>query len=189
MKQTGEKVEIGSGFRDEKDQPLEPEEQPVKRTLFSAAEASAGTLTSGAPVGSLPLAISSEMSAFDAAGLLTSACRNCVHWRQDENAAFRSRYTISELRAILRIDVVVKNDDVLAALDDVDQIGVALESMGVCKALSSALRDDIVTHFSATCPDTYPNGAPLQSMFRSRDARATTRARDSIFTIASGRKP
>jgi hypothetical protein len=51
--------------------------------------------------------------------------------------------------------------------------------------------DDVVTFYTATCPDTAPNGAPLGLLFKpkSEARRGVARARDAILLTASGRKP
>jgi len=193
----GEKVEIGSGFREEDGTKIEPELQPVKKIIVSETTVDIGSGPDGGQrVGALPLAITSEMPAIEAADMLTSLCHACIFWRPDEWPRVRATLTPQEIGA-LRATLLAKTSDEIPQLDDGNDDFYALDhamsdgTHGVCKALSDMAGDDVVTFYTATCPDTAPNGAPLGLLFKpkSEARRAVMRGRDAILLTASGRKP
>ena len=196
MKNKGEKVEIGSGFRDDDGRTFEPELQPVRRTMISEADASAGGgPENGARVGTLPLAITSEMPAFEAAEMLAKTCHRCAYWRPDVWPEVRrtmestpeGRASLNQVRAAmlgLGAAVIPEMDN----NDDPSDVEHALGAAGVCEALSSIFGDYMVTMPGATCPESGPGGEPLTDLFRPRAGgearREAARVRDEILFTA-----
>jgi hypothetical protein len=197
MKNLGEHITVGSGFTEEDGTKLEPELQPVKHTIDTSAEVNTGVGPDGGQqVGSLPVAITTEMPAIEAADALISLCHDCIFWRPDEWPAIREKLSLEE-KGALRATLLSKTASEIPQLDDgnddyhsIDH-ALANGTHGVCKALSDMAGDNVITFYTATCPDTAPNGQPLPLLFKpkSEARRAVMRARDAILITASGRKP
>lgn len=183
MKTLGDKFQIGHGFREEDGTKIEPEEQPVKRTLESTATVDAGDLGNRF---ALPLSVTSEMSALEAADLLSKQCHLCEHWRQDEfqrDIPSIPQFDLDQIRAQC-IDLSTEThltDQDRAAADPM------LAIMGKCMALSEMANADIYSHPQATCPATAPNGSELPFLFKPREKKTEAMIRDRMLRIAQGR--
>lgn len=195
MKTNSDQFQIGRGARDEHDQKLEPEEQPVRRILTSDAKMDAGDLGDAieAQQGrslSVPLSVTAEMIALDAIEMLARQCHLCVHWRRDE---FQREKKILEATAVGRRDLdVMRAQAIDCGADvpenvDLSEADPVLAIMGKCMALSDLARDSIYSHPQACCPANGPGGEPLPLLFKPRSERDEMAVRDRILNAAQGR--
>lgn len=193
MKTTGDEFTIGHGIRDERGEKLEPEEQPVRRTLTTTADVTGGTVVQEAGSPSMRASVSVDLDATEAATLLAESCQFCANWSQAE---WRRDRTLLESTAVGRADldrirVQAIDLDPSSILDDSQRQSAdpILDCMGKCMAISEIVNDGIYSHPLATCPSTLPNGSPLPHLFTPhRDARReVTRIRDRVLLTAAGK--
>lgn len=193
MKKLGDRLEIGHGIRAEDGTRLEPEEQPVKRTLDSTASVDAGAVGKAieAERGSalaLPLAVTVEMTAAEAAEALSQRCGLCEHWRPDEfqrDIPRMDRRDLDRMRADC-LDL----DPKLALTERQRQVADPLLSvLGKCMALSAVCAPEpIYCHPEATCPANLPDGTPTPLLFKPRAKATEVQIRDRMLRLAQGRK-
>ena len=195
MKTIRDRYQIGHGFQEEDGTKLEPELQPVRRIIDSAAEVN-GAENIEKQLGrdlSLPLQITSESTAIETAELLAQQCHRCAHWSQ---TAWDHDRRILEQTAVGRADLDRMRAQAIDCGADVkitDSARVSadplLDCMGKCHALSEIANDGIYSHPEPTCPDRDPAGNPLPLLFKpkSEEKRAVTSIRDRLLGLASGK--
>lgn len=193
MKNLGEKLEVTHGARADDGTKLEPEEQGVRRTILTDAAAKHGDDA----VGTMRASLVTEMSAAEAAVIFSQPCHLCAHWRPDEWPAARRKLEstpegiadLNRMRAALLSSGSVGMENNGESFDV--EHALAHGRIGVCKALTEILRDDMFTDRDATCPDALPDGSPLPALFAPRrgdERRASDATRDQILRLAQGRK-
>lgn len=190
MKNLGERIDIGHGARADDGTKLEPEEQPVRRVIATEAEAKHGDNV----VGAIRTNITADMTAIEAAAILSQPCHLCMHWRPDEWPAARRRLEstpegLADLNR-MRAALLGSGSAGLANGDEGFDVEHALAHgrIGVCKALSDLFRDDMLTEREATCPSQGPNGETIPPLFvakRGDARRASDSTRDSVLRTAS----
>lgn len=189
MKIHGDRFQIGHGARDEKDQRLEPEEQPVRRILETSGTVNVGTPEQGAPVGlSVPASVSAEMSAEDMEAVLATQCQFCANW--DQAAWAKERHTINPIDLDrMRAQALDCAAGTVLTEQQKQSADPLLDCMGKCQALTELLGDDMYAHPQASCPEATPDGHALPILFRPRDGAKKLRAhvRDRIMRAAQGR--
>lgn len=190
MKNLGEKIEIGAHVRADDGTKLEPEEQPVTRTIATAADVSLGDgPTGGAATGAaMRTSLVAETTAGELAATLTRPCRLCAHWRPDEwTAARRALEAAPEGRALLskvRGEMILDGHGGSHGEFDHSDLEDNLRIFGVCKILTDLLGDYMVTFPTACCPEGYAH------LFKPRDGesrRLSSKARDEVMAHAQGR--
>lgn len=191
MKNLGEKIDVGFGGRADDGTKLEPEEQGVRRTIFTDADAKHGDDS----VGQMRASIVAEMSAIEAAELISKPCHLCAHWRPDEWPRLRRKMEttpegvadLNRVRAAL-LSMGGATIPQLQNNDDFHDVEHALGAAGVCKALTDLYQQNMVTMPTACCPDSGPDGLPLPSLFVARrgdERRTSISTRDHILRLAS----
>lgn len=191
MKNLGEKIEVGFGARDDRGAKMEPEEQPVVRTIASEAGVRLGNGPTGSEgyVASLPLALRSEMPAFEAADVLARVCANCAHFcPEDWPATRRAIESTAEGRDAmnkLRAELLARGNGDLRGLEgEMQNVEAVLSRFGVCKALSAEIGEPQMTLPEGVCPAGHVHFATK----RGGVARRTIDSiRDSIMRLASKR--
>ena len=190
MKNLGERIDVGFGAREDDGTKLEPEQQPVRRTIFTDADAKHGEDA----VGNLRASITADMTAVEAAALLAQPCHLCGHWRPDEWPRIRAKMeaTPEGLADLNRLRAAYLANGGAGLEDGNDGYDVehalAHGRIGVCKALTDLLRNDTLTDRDACCPDVDGAGNPLPPLFVARhggEARAVDKTRDEILKLAS----
>lgn len=178
---------VGGLIFDEYGNKVEPEQQPVVRTLEARTIVDG---TSGEQLGTLPGRVQSVQAAGVFAQDLRSKCVGCAHFdrrgfavvRKKMAATLEGHRQLNELRASLLESGNADITNLHEAEDgDLDVEG-ALSMMGLCRAFGELLRDDIVVHPLANCPEG-------QNLFKPRDNaadKAGAAAYDHILRLAQG---
>jgi hypothetical protein len=179
----------------------EPEELPARRILDVSAPAKmSGT---GEVVGLFKTYVTYETDVQTIAQGERNACHRCQFWdhalwanklyhdwqlqpgRREEMNAWRGHLISSHLR-----------DDARSLVQDADNdidVEAALQSMGVCQALTEIYGKDpmVVTHPLSSCPEVDNKGQPAPNLFVDRDAkmaRMGSALYDTVMRLAQGKK-
>lgn len=178
---------VGGLILDERGDRVEPEQQPVVRTLDAQTVVSG---SNGGRLGVLPGRIQSVQPAGVFADDLRRKCVGCAHFDRRGFAALRKKMTatldghrqLNELRASLLESGNTDIADLHEAEDgDLDVEG-ALSTMGLCRAFGELVRDDVAVHPLANCPEGH-------DFFKPRDNaadKAGAAAYDHIMRLAQG---
>lgn len=180
-------IRVGGALSDGEGNKLEPEQQPVTRTVELPAPA-VGTETG--TLGTMRGAIEIVQPAGIFADDLRTKCCNCVHFDNPGFLAAKKRLEgTAEGRKQLHVLRAALLDTGNASVRDMhaDDEGDfnpdhALSTMGLCRALSELAKDEVAVHPLANCPE----GANL---FKARDMSADRRgsiAYDAIMRSADG---
>lgn len=176
---------VGGLISDEHGDKVEPEQQPVVRAVDATIQVSG---SSGGVLGEIGGRINQVQSAGVFAQDLRSKCIGCAHFDRRGFAELRKRMTatmdghrqLNELRASL---LESGNATLTAAHESQDgdmDVEGALASMGLCRAFGDLVRDDVVVHPLANCPES-------QNLFKPRDSaadKAGAAAYDHIMRLA-----
>lgn len=196
MKNLSDRVDIGHGAREEDGTKLEPELQPVVRTIESASGVSLGNDHVGTPLGqSIPLRVTTEMSAIEAAETLSKTCGRCANFRPDLWPAIQreiestkeGREEMNKIRAAM----LDRGPDVIPSMvngldeEEIHDVEHALSRFGVCTPLSEMNGAPIASLPESCCPFGH------EDLFRPKAGGAARRAvgsvRDRILQLASRR--
>lgn len=194
MKIKADLLRISNATHDQKGNKLEPEERPAERVLVTELG-----VTSTDP-NALPDAkqgIRGEIAVQTTAGELAqsfkSMCFSCRHFDQKAWLLLRRKWehgTIEEQRQLNSVRAALidtQNADVqsmVAAAEEEGDIDAALSTMGICRAITEAIREPMIVHATATCPENMP-------YFQAKDVQAEKNASaafDDIMRRAQGKK-
>lgn len=180
-------IRVGGALSDADGNKLEPEQQPVTRTVEMPAEAR-GTETGR--VGSMRGTIEIVQPAGIFAEDLRTKCCNCAHFdnpgfllakRRLESTA-EGRRELNNLRAALLDTGNMAVRDMHADEEGDMNAEHALSTMGLCRAWGEIQKDEVAVHPLANCPSE-------QNLFKARGVEADRRgsmAYDSIMRAADG---
>ena len=202
MEIKSDRIEVAAGVRDPKtDQLLEPEQQPARRILTTDAAISLSG--SGATGQSLASEISVEGEALEWAKAVCGLCHRCLHFDQDgwrkylrhvaAAGSLDERNMINKIRAYLVTTSNAELQSIHSGNDGMD-VEDALNSLGICRALTEIFNDMTVLHFKGGCPPEEkrgPKGEVLHNLFSPRDAeaeKANVSNYDRIMRAACGLK-
>lgn len=178
---------VGGLIFDEHGSKVEPEQQPVVRTLEAQAAVDG---TGGTQLGVIPGRIQSVQAAGVFAQDLRRKCVGCAHFDRRGFAALRKKMTatldghrqLNELRASL----LESGNASVASLHETEDgdldVEGALSMMGLCRAFGELVRDDVAVHPLANCPEGH-------DLFQPRDNaadKAGAAAYDHIMQLAQG---
>jgi len=180
---------------------IEPEQQPAQRVIEADGEVE---MRSGGVVGSMPVRIISDMTAGSLAMVVRSRCRTCKNfdrtsWRKMVRKADEvDAPAIEKASAMMVRDALLMTDnaDVIDANTvsptepDFD-VEAALNSMGICHALTEFKRDLIVVHPLSGCPTEVATPERQEGFYtpRSNEAERLAQAKyDEVMRAAQGYK-
>lgn len=197
MKNLGDRIDVAHGVREDDGTKLEPEQQPVRRTIATEAEATHGDNVAGG----MTAAVTIDMDAAEAVDVLAHTCQRCANWRPEEWPSVRRQLaatkegqdTLDRVRAQILGLVEIDEDDLTQGSTIVEHV---MATFGLCGALTeiesaiSKVYAPIITFPTATCPSNDSAGRPLPPCFTPRAAeqrREVNAVRDSILSAAQGR--
>lgn len=120
-------------------------------------------------------------------------CFQCKHFDQVawaqlrkkwENGTIEERRQLSSVRAALIDTQNAEVQSLVAQAEDDGDVDAALSTMGICRAITETIRDPMIVHATATCPESMP-------FFQMKDAqteKAASAAFDDIMRRAQGKK-
>ena len=187
-----EKLLISTLDRDERGQKLEPEERPAKLVLdVQGAPVRVGQSSTRAHI---PMSISSEDIVSTFAGSVRNRCNQCVYWDQkawlafkrqiETGANFEHKQWLNRLRYDL--DCKQRTPERAARFEAGDgdyDIEAALNSGGLCRVITEALNDPMMSMPDAGCPKELSNGMEWEEQFRPKSVEADKRANQTFDTI------
>ena len=176
---------VGGLISDERGDKVEPEQQPVVRTVDAGISVSG---SHGEQLGALSGRVQMVQPAGVFAQDLRRKCVGCIHFDRRGFADLRKRMAatldghrqLNELRASLLESGNATLADLHEGQDEDMDVESALSMMGLCRALGELARDDIAVHPLANCPEG-------QDLFQPRDSaadKAGAAAYDHIMRLA-----
>lgn len=159
MKIKNDLLRIQASDYDERGQRLEPEEKPAERILPVDAPVS-GQLD-GQLKGNLRATVNVQGTVGQFAMQVRQLCAGCrwfdprafQEYRRANELSKAKQKEMNAIRAAL-LETGVADFDESNPLD-VKDVEAQLASMGICRAITEAMRDPMIVHPESTCPEEY----------------------------------
>lgn len=201
MKINSDVITVDAGWRDEKGQKLEPEEQRSARTITVTDVDLSMKMSDGSPGNNAmtadqelahPTKLTYEMPAIDLAQAVSSICASCKFWDRRGWTALRKswehksggdgRLKLLEFAGHIKMTI--------PGIDDHATVNM-INNAGICTQLTDAFREPVVTHGNCGCPsDPGPNGEDLSQLYRPADRGkrvSSSKSYDAILKLARGK--
>lgn len=205
MKFKEEVFKVIPATHDEGGAKLEPEERPMERRLV-ADGLPISLNTSGPHLTQPPVArlqhdtvVTIEGTVGEFAHGLRHLCASCTYFdnelwmkrkREWETGDISLRKQLNVLRGMLLESQNATIQEMHRGADDDMDVEHALNSLGICRALSEIQQDDIIMHPLAGCPD-FAHDAHGNSLYKPKNremAQRSTEVYDAIMKAALGRR-
>lgn len=179
---------------------LEPEEKLAQRRIVVDADVSVGNGPAGgqATGQKMGAAVTADMTALEAASMFSARCGRCAYWDQRGWEALRKSWSdpshaegFTTLNRI-RSELLDRAADAILSPEDLKRVEATMrEDLAVCRALSEAVREPVITANVGCCPVALEGGAPWSDAFTPRGggeaAKQATTVYDAILRRAQGR--